>query len=174
VTIGGSLKIGYYYEVPYFYILDIKGNNSIVSLNGLDNLTSISELRILGNPNLSVCNEPFICNYLSNSNEAIIDENAPGCNTATEILDACLTPISKPFDETAIILYPNPTKNMLYVVDSERPIERLSIFDMNGKTIYLSEDSANSVDVSDIAQGIYMVKVVVDEGAVYRKIIIER
>jgi len=73
-----------------------------------------------------------------------------------------------------ITLYPNPTKNMLHIADThERPIQQLSIFDMNGKTIRVVENPSNSIDVSGVPQGIYVIKIAIKSGIVYRKILIE-
>jgi len=78
------------------------------------------------------------------------------------------------FDENSITLYPNPVKNKLYIASlDDQQIQQLILFDMNGKTMRTFEFPANSIDVSGIPQGIYAIKIAVDRGVMYRKIVIE-
>ncbi len=77
-------------------------------------------------------------------------------------------------DENAITLYPNPVKNTLYIAGlDDQPIEQLILFDMNGKTVRVVEFPVNSIDVSGVPRGIYVVKIVVNGSIVHRKIVVE-
>lgn len=72
--------------------LTIENNNSLVSLSGLDNIdeNSISSLTISNNSLLSTCEVQSICEYLYYLNgNAVIFNNAEGCNSEEEILEAC-------------------------------------------------------------------------------------
>ena len=74
--------------------LSIINNDALTSLAGLDNLnsTTISSLNIQSSQNLSLCNVPSICSYLSiPNNPAIISGNASGCNNRIEVEVACGT-----------------------------------------------------------------------------------
>ncbi len=73
---GGSLRITF--------------NNNLTDLNALENLTSTGgDLRIHDNPTLSICQVPFICDYLFNGGVSTISGNASGCNSTVEILNTC-------------------------------------------------------------------------------------
>jgi len=97
-------------EKLFFY-----GNHSLTNLNGLENLNSVTEISVFqhnnlndvsglenvddtgilflslsSNPNLSVCNEVSICNYLQSGGTATIGNNAPGCNSPAEVEDSCI------------------------------------------------------------------------------------
>jgi len=68
-------------------------NNIILSdisaLSGI-NAANVLNLRITGNLQLSVCDNPFICNYLANpAGKVIIYNNATGCNNPPEIAGSC-------------------------------------------------------------------------------------
>ncbi len=73
----------------------ILSNNSLTNITGLsgtllgDNLPTITI--ISGNPNLSYCNSPTLCNFLLNPTGIIVDisGNAEGCNSIDEILFTC-------------------------------------------------------------------------------------
>jgi len=97
--------------------LYISNNNALESLEGLNNLAFIgTDLRIVNNlllddiddlelvslnisggtlalfsnPNLSVCHTPpFVCDFISGGGFNIINDNAVGCNSESEILAAC-------------------------------------------------------------------------------------
>lgn len=98
-TVGGRLTIGYeQWSGSTSDPVIQAGNTSLSSLNGLDNLNSISGLEIAYNTNLSTCNEPFICNYLQNGGSATINNNATGCNDANEILQSCTASSQCPSD----------------------------------------------------------------------------
>jgi uncharacterized repeat protein (TIGR01451 family) len=72
----------------YLWITQCAALNSI---NGLENLTFVGgDLLITSNPALSLCQAPFICDYLINGNAWVeINNNAPGCNSTDEILIQC-------------------------------------------------------------------------------------
>ena len=82
ISINGELEIGVFGN----------GNSSLTSLAGLENIEagSISYLTIRGNESLSTCDVNSICDYLSSPNGiAIINNNAPGCNSKLEVEEAC-------------------------------------------------------------------------------------
>ncbi len=56
---------------------------------------------------------------------------------------------------TEVQLYPNPSKNSINFSD---PVIQLLIIDMSGKTIYKSNDSVNEIDVSQLKEGVYIIK----------------
>lgn len=67
-------------------------NMVLTSLTGLENLQSdsLKEISIFGNPLLSTCNQPFLCEILANPVIPInIYQNAPDCNNPAVIANAC-------------------------------------------------------------------------------------
>ncbi len=70
---------------------------------------------------------------------------------------------------STITLYPLPINNILTAVSNNaETINELSIFDMSGKQIITSYNS--QMDVSSIAQGMYIVKVVTNKQTYFQKI----
>jgi len=96
--------------------LNINDNNNLSSLTGFENLPLVSDLKldiqsnevlsdisaignytldlnfllfILNNPQLSVCNNPAICEFLDNDGPNLLVNNGVGCNEEMEILAAC-------------------------------------------------------------------------------------
>ena len=61
-----------------------------------------------------------------------------------------------------ITILPNPTTGLLYI-ESEKDISHIDILGINGYTKTLSAN--NPIDISDIPQGIYFIKVVFKDGS---------
>lgn len=73
-------------------MIQIYNNDALNSLEGLENLdiASVTSLLISGNNSLSVCNTPVICDLLANPDISVIFyNNAPGCNTSSQVAYAC-------------------------------------------------------------------------------------
>jgi uncharacterized repeat protein (TIGR01451 family) len=70
--------------------LQIKQNPRLVSLLGMDSLTDCSNLQIIDNQQLMLCDAPGICTLmLKNSCLKTIQNNAPNCNSILEIFNQC-------------------------------------------------------------------------------------
>lgn len=71
--------------------LEIMFNNALTSLSGLDNIiaTSIDNLTIMFNSNLSVCSIESVCIYLANGFPATIMGNSAGCIDNADIEANC-------------------------------------------------------------------------------------
>jgi len=63
------------------------------------------------------------------------------------------------FDNNSISIFPNPTQNILNI-QSEETIIDASVYDLLGKKIKVIQLSNNTMDVSNLAQGMYIIKVV--------------
>jgi len=72
--------------------LSISNNDTLTSLAGLDNIDagSIINLSIGYNTSLSTCDVKSVCDYLVSPNGSVnIHNNATGCNSPTEVANAC-------------------------------------------------------------------------------------
>jgi len=71
--------------------LIISNNYGIINLSGIDNIdySSINDLQITNNSNLSVCSSSGICGHLENGSTSTISNNAPDCNSTFEVLLMC-------------------------------------------------------------------------------------
>ena len=69
--------------------------------------------------------------------------------------------------KTRLGLYPNPSKNEINISELEsQSCEEIMIFDMTGR---LKKCFANDVklDISDLPNGLYMIRVVTEEGKIF-------
>lgn len=75
--------------------LSIGGNSQLNDIHALDHPISISQNLLIGdNPNLSQCNALAVCDYIS-SNTATIQTNNYGCNSQAEVQTSCEVPFTK-------------------------------------------------------------------------------
>jgi len=72
--------------------LGIANNNNLQNIDALNNIdhTTLTDLSIVNNSELSICYTQSICNYLLNDGESQIEENATGCNSPQEVQSSCL------------------------------------------------------------------------------------
>jgi len=126
--------------------LYIEGNDELTSLAGLDNITatSISNLTIIENNSLSTCEVESISDYLASPNGTIsIYNNAPGCNSQTEVEDACASSISENSTLYEINTSPNPfatSTTLSYELQQPEKVT-LSIFNHLGQLVYQTEEN---------------------------------
>gem|GEM_PF-998669 len=78
--------------------LIITNNYGLEDITGIGNIdyTSINDMEIHGNNNLTVCNVSNICDYLGNSGTATINNNSnysAGCNSYSEVTQSCFLPV---------------------------------------------------------------------------------
>ena len=67
-----------------------------------------------------------------------------------------------------VALYPNPTSSILHI--SAEGIQEVSVLDINGRTV-MTEQHVNSIDMTDLANGVYFVRVITNEGVATQKIV---
>lgn len=81
-------------------------------------------------------------------------------------------------EEKGFVIYPNPASSAVVLqLEDPQDVERVSILDVNGKTITeMSGTKANTkvtLDVSELSSGLYFVNVFTVEGSSTQKLIIE-
>jgi hypothetical protein len=92
--------------------LIITDNPSLESLSGLDNIedSSILMITISRNPLLSNCAAKSICDYLALSDASVLlFGNAAGCNSISQIQDACKATVLENNEVSDFKTYPNPS-----------------------------------------------------------------
>lgn len=74
--------------------------------------------------------------------------------------------------ENKMSIYPNPVTNMLHI-STEDNINKLSIYNINGSLIRNYENINNTIDVSSLIKGMYILVVQTDKGITQNKFIKE-
>ena len=66
-----------------------------------------------------------------------------------------------------VTLYPNPLSNILHI--EAQGIQEVNVMDINGRTV-MSMQNANTIDMSNLASGVYFVRVITTDGVSTQKI----
>ncbi|GHT22475.1 hypothetical protein AGMMS4957_12730 [Bacteroidia bacterium] len=80
-------------------------------------------------------------------------------------------------DKDKIAVYPNPARDDLFI-KSDTPIEKVEIFDISGHTVEtwraasLQQGNSQTINVSHLPDGIYLVRVACSDGSVVTKKIV--
>ena len=194
-SIGGYLNIGWseclnlnnMYDNPLLNSLiglegltsvggiSIRLNDTLSTLTGLDNIdaTSITDLTIWANRNLSTCEVKSICDYLAAPNGEInLHSNAPGCDSQEEVLDSCDFSSITNFNLVQITsANPNPFNTSITVSYELQQPEKVSlnIYNQMGKQVYQKQENQLQGkqqliwNAENFADGIYYYRLQVGE-----------
>ncbi|MEM9822539.1 MAG: T9SS type A sorting domain-containing protein [Bacteroidota bacterium] len=139
---------------------------------GLDWETGAINFRYLLGPEGNFFNDPF---YDPGSNN-VIDEHGniyfPGAGSLVkvEILERSTSTLD-PTLAAAIALFPNPTDGHLEI-STDLAILELSLHDIQGQTLLRSAPfSLNHIVLSDLANGIYFLRLVTESGTFVKKVL---
>ncbi len=86
--------------------------------------------------------------------------DASGVSTSTIITISNQTSVG--VDETVesrVNLYPNPVQDQLFIELENETVNQVSIIDFSGKVVKSISQISNSIDVSELAKGVYILKV---------------
>jgi hypothetical protein len=82
------------------------------------------------------------------------------------------TSVNSTFSDAQFSIYPNPTGGVLFIDDVDSSISKVTIFDLTGKQVKLFESSlTNKIDLSNLANGLYIITVHVGKDVFSRKLI---
>jgi hypothetical protein len=156
--------------------LSIVSNDILPSLKGLDSIDpgSIERLEIFDNHFLSECEVHSVCEYLRTLNSIVlISDNASGCLNETEVEAACE---SFSIDEQAlrnrISIYPNPAFNALNIETNGSTIDEVVITSITGQKVIHLKGNKESIDISQLQAGIYIVEILIENSRYRRKMVI--
>lgn len=180
------------YQIPYSLSVDLVDNSYFISgsLSAQDQ-TSENEYHLnylhKGNLNELSCGEETISqNLIVPDNSSIYLNIFP----SSLVVPATVTVISKTLNVEDLILdynnlycldpilstphvgfleiqiAPNPVQDILSV-QSNQAVKQIMVYDMLGKLIEMKRVTANSIDVSQLSKGIYMIKLTSDSNQVF-------
>lgn len=96
-----------------------------------------------------------------------------GLFTHEAINSICLTTgINENIFNSPICIYPNPAQNIINIETSES-IKSISIIDLTGK-VFFYESSTNQINLPDLQNGLYLIRIETSTGCLTRKIIIKK
>jgi hypothetical protein len=158
-------------------ILYLTHNNVLADISALSNINpaSIESISINQNPVLAICDINSICEFLFSTNAYnSINGNAPGCNSLQEVEDACSFFVPDHADNSAILLYPNPATNELYIVCRNGiQLTEVNIYNQLGQKVLQVFGNTQQMDVSMLSKGLYVAELITDKSKFRRKLLLE-
>jgi Leucine-rich repeat (LRR) protein len=152
--------------------LDISGFTSLTGLYcGSNQLTDLNVAN--GNninmdasldPGLIAVNNPNLtciqidAGYIPNGTDWVVDATASfstNCSSSVGINE---------LTTQEVIVYPNPVQNQLFVALESGQITKMDILDLSGKVVKSIDGNSANVNVSDLNNGIYILKVYTQNG----------
>lgn len=160
----------------------ITGCNALTSISGIENINtnSISWLTITDNDSLSECEVQSVCNALGNPNiEIKINNNAPGCDSITQVVEACIedtithTTTTERVLNSRLSIYPNPANDMLTIEIGENAF--VSFIDLSGKILFTTEIIAGNTKIP-LAHltpgGLIIIKIATKNDVFFKKVLV--
>ncbi len=186
ISIGGDLKIQNNNALPSINGLmsvesidgglTITSNYSLLSLGGLNNIaaSSITSLSVTSNASLSECAIQSVCDYLDLADNVVsISNNASGCNNVSEVEQVCVAlSVGNLNTENQWSIYPNPSTSIVYI-SADQSIDHISIYNQIGKLIIQKSGDVNSINVSNLSPGAYIIEVKIENLIMREKLIVE-
>ena len=155
----------------------IYNNAALTSLTGLDSIDagSIDDLYICDNNSLSTCEVQSVCDYLASPNGGIsIHDNDSGCNSQAEVEAACEAGWVPNINfESEFSIYPNPAKKEIFISSKNGAIiKEVNIYNQIGHKVLYEKIITNTIDVSMLQQGMYIIELVLNESKIREKLTI--
>ncbi len=192
-TIGHDLYIGGYdfwpISYPHNYHLSdisslinlknvsdviVKYNFELQSLSGLDSIRDFSSIEIGENEMLTYCHVKSVCDFLAGSSSAEIYANDEGCNSEEEVEYLCLVGIEDKVIEPQFSIFPNPAQNKISIsTNSEATISQLNIYNQLGQKVLHLVSPPNTIDISEIGKGLFVVEIVSESKKIRLKLVKE-
>lgn len=106
--------------------------------------------------------------------------NGCGTETITQTIEIVGTGIESLADGTTLELYPNPTSDVVNVAFNGSKTHNLTVrvVNTNGQLVYTdvvgqyAGQYKNSIDLSNVAKGVYFVQLITDQGTINRKVVL--
>jgi hypothetical protein len=159
--------------------LSVCGSPLLTSLHGLDNIDpgTIEQISISYNDLLNNCEIKSICEFLQISYYIGISNNSEGCNSPKEVQDSCeanAVRIYEQFIQDDLILYPNPASKKLGISAKGFTINEASIYTLTGQQVFAIRPENESIEISSLPPGMYIVEVMVEGRKIRRKLLVQR
>lgn len=163
-SIGGSLKI--------------RWNIALSDISSLGNVASqtIQDLEIIYNQTLAECSIESICGYLAEPGGTVeIHDNATGCNSPEDVEAACNEVSTESIGlEEEFLIFPNPAgKTVTISGNNGKAIREIIIYNQTGQKVLQGKPVNNTLDISKLRPGMYIVEMVTNHGNLRKKLIVQ-
>jgi hypothetical protein len=133
-----------------------------------DTISTYGQLKVSLNCNLARP-EPYIINvHAMDGDECFPDTSS---HTIYLFITPCITGVNNS-KLSSMSIYPNPASNQLYIDNKNNiTIQQLQLLSIEGKEIFKTKNiSTDKIDVSDLPEGLYLLRLQTSEGMVQKKV----
>jgi len=144
------------------------GDNQLTSLNVANgnNINMVASL----DPGLYAVNNPNLtciqidAGYTPNSSDWAVDATVSfSTNCGTVGIDE--------LSNESLSIYPNPVQHKLFIELANQEVTEINVIDYSGRIVKTINENVNSINVSDLQQGIYILKVATENGVLTNRFI---
>ena len=163
-------------NLTHVHVVEISNNPLLPSISGLNNLLpeSMFYLKLSDNHQLSFCEIESVCDYLHIPGSSYdISGNDTNCADEHQIILACEDHSIVELNEDIITIFPNPTSTEFTISGIDGVIDDVSIYNKLGQRVIHEMKPDNTIDVSWLPQGLYIVEVTWNEYRVRQKLIVQ-
>jgi hypothetical protein len=116
---------------------------------------------------------PSAANLIYSEN-GVLDETTPACTSGilTNEVEIGGTNVLK-IESEKLKVYPNPVKHDLFI-KSDAPIERVELYNQVGALVRIETDVTEKIDVSPLADGLYLARIYSGNQVIVRKVIVKK
>ncbi|MFT4850164.1 MAG: heat shock protein HslJ [Sediminicola sp.] len=135
----------------------------------------------------NTCNEPAHVNFeteffpffeIGNSFQAFVSNETNGQQTLATIgpwyphlvLKNYVLNVAKK-DKLVIAVYPNPVADILFINPEGSTIDNINIYSLQGKLVLSENYALETIDVSDLSEGLYFIEISSSEGKSIQKFV---
>ncbi|WP_420573924.1 M14 family zinc carboxypeptidase [Kordia sp.] len=162
----------------YTFQVNSSDNGEVTFTNTSTNATSYSW--DFGDGNMSTDENPTHTYVVSGNYTVTLTATNAACgdNITSEMVNVTVIPLSVT-DEllTNVNIYPNPVEDKLYIDTDHHSLQNIVIYNLLGEQILQRSISENNsqiaLDLQQVKQGVYMIKLDFTEGNLIKKIIIK-
>ena len=149
------------YTITYGTPFDLSVLDTVTGLD-INNITHIKIIDVVGSVNPlyasydnhgNIINDPYPTNFASGGFDL----------DAIAILDSSFATSVQNVSELDINIYPNPAKDYIQISGTSL-FDVITITDLNGRVVLQDYSSSNSINVSSLSKGLYLIKIESDKG----------
>ena len=128
------------------------GNNWFSLVSGVNNITNLTGIFFINN----------LTGWVVGYNGTIIKTTSGGIG------------IDENTNEIQLKIYPNPAQDRIYIATTEGlDLQQVDFFDLQGKQILSTKVLENGIDISGLANGVYVLNIKTEKGVLQRKVVKE-
>jgi type IX secretion system substrate protein len=155
--------------------LDLSNYTSLTTIKVNDNSLTGLNVKNGNNANITMANFDARNNSLTN---IVVDDVTYSTTNWTNVdpgvtftTDATLS-VNDNILSTKVSVYPNPTNGHLQInIPTGYQLKQISVYDITGKQVKYSNSESHTLDMGNLSEGFYLLKISTDKGVVTKKVL---